>query len=261
MYCVSFFSIFYNLFITHLTIMLDQLGGKIANLYIWAICSLFVTGYVMQSFGLTSDFGNFQLATTIATVGFFEVYGNAVRNIMDFEGDQNIAYYLTLPTSPSVILLSIASAYACLGTLLSFIMLPAGKLILFNTFSLATISWIKFTIITIIANIFFALFTLAITGYVRSMSRIENVWSRFIFPLWYLGGFQFSWASMCALSLPFAYALLCNPVIYVMEGTRAALLGQQDCLSWWMCVGMLCLFSCVCWIYAYYKMKKLLDFV
>ena len=256
-----FADIFYKLTATRFYIARQELFGKVINLNIWAFCSLVVMGYVMQSFGLVSNYGCFQLATIIGTVGLFEVYGNALRTIVDLEGERHISYYLTLPVSPSVVLLSMMSSYALMGIVLSLITLPFGKLILFNSFSLVDIAWIKFLIILVIANIFYGMFAIAVTAQVAALSKMENIWSRFIFPLWFMGGFSFSWESIYDLSQPLAYALLGNPILYVMEGTRAALLGQQDCLPWGMCCLALSGFTVACWFYAKYKMQRLLDFV
>jgi hypothetical protein len=253
--------IFYQLFATNFYIAMQGLYDKVINLYIWAFCSLVVMGYIMQQFGLASDFGNFQLTTVIGTVGLFEIYGNSFRRIADFEGDRHIGYYLTLPVSASVIWWSIICSYSLVGIILSALMIPFGKLLLFNTFSLATISWIKLAIILIIANIFYGVFTVGITAHIGVMSKMENVWSRFIFPMWFLGGFQFSWASIYKLSAPLAYVLLCNPIIFVMEGTRSAILGPEGCLPWELCCIVLCGFIIVGWFYAKYKMKRLLDSV
>lgn len=258
---LRYFSIFCSLVRTNLIVVRQQLIGKVINLYIWVFCSLVVMGYVMQAFGLTSDFGAFQLATVIGTVGLFEVYGNAARTIMDFEGDRSISYYLTLPVRPAVVLLSAVCSYALVGILLSLAVLPFGALILYSSFSLLNVAWVKFAIILFLSNIFYALFTLAVTGHVGSMSNMENIWSRFIFPMWFMGGFQFSWGSIYDLSVPFAYALLCNPIIFIMEGSRAALLGSADCIPWSVCCIALIFFSGIFWMYAHYKMKKLLDFV
>jgi len=258
---VRFADIFCKLVRTRFFIARQELVGKVINLFIWAFCSLVVMGYVMQAFGLAADYGCFQLATVIGTVGLFEVYGNSLRMIVDFEGDRHIGYYLTLPARPAVILLSMISSYVLMGILLSVLMLPFGKLILFNSFSLADIAWVKFAIILVLSNIFYGAFTVAVTSHVGALSKMENIWSRFIFPLWFMGGFQFSWSSIYKLSQPLAYVLLCNPIMFIMEGTRAALLGQEGCLPWGMCCIALCGFSVMCWFYARYKMKRLLDFV
>ena len=258
---VRFADIFCKLVRTRFFIARQELFGKTINLYIWVVCSLVVMGYIMQSFGLAANYGCFQLATIIGTVGLFEVYGNALRSIIDFEGDRHIGYYLTLPLSPTVVLLSMISFYLLMGILLSLLVLPFGALILFNSFNIANVAWIKFAIILVISNIFYGAFTVAVTAHVATISKMENIWHRFIFPLWFMGGFQFSWISIYKFSPQLAYALLCNPILFIMEGTRAALLGPQDCLPWGLCCVALCGFTVVCWLYAYGKMRRLLDFV
>lgn len=262
--CTSLFRfshIFYKLVRTHFFMASKNLFGKAINVYIWAFCSLIVMGYIMQQFGLAHDYGCFQLATVIGTIGLFEVYGNAFRSMIDFEGDKHVDYLMTLPLTPAVVLASFVASYTLVGLILSVFMVPFGKLLLWNSFSLENVSWLKFFTILLLSNIFFGVFTIAVTAYVGALSKMENVWSRFIFPLWFMGGFQFSWASIYSLSPKLSYTFLCNPVLYVMEGVRAALLGQADCLPWgWCCVALFG-FTAIGWWYANYKMKRLLDFV
>ena len=254
-------NIFFKLLGTRLLIIRPQLLAKLINIQIWSVCTLVIFGHVMQASGLAADFGIFQLAGIIATAGLFENYGNIATIIMDFAGEQSIGYYLTLPVKPSVILLSTACAYACVGTLLSFSMIILGKIVFYNSLDLASIAWVKLIMITVLANLFYGLLAQAIAAHVGVVAKIGNVWSRFIFPLWFLGGFQFSWATMYKSCSPLAYVLLANPIIYIMEGTRAAVKGQQGCLSWWTCMGMLSLFTIASWLVAYNRMKKRLDFV
>lgn len=256
-----FSDILYKLIKTHFYIAQKQLIDKTINLYIWAFCSLMVMGYIMQAYGLVSSYGCFQLATVVATVGLFEIYGNSFRFMSDVEGDNHLNYLLTLPLSPGILLWSLILSYALIGIILSFCMVPFGKLLFWNSFSLMDVSWLKFSIIVMLSNVFFGVFTLAVTAHVGALSQMENVWTRFIFPLWFMGGFQFSWASIYTLSQPLAYLFLCNPVLYVMEGTRAALLGQSDSLPWHWCCIALCGFTLLGWRYAKYKMKRLLDSV
>lgn len=253
--------IFCQLVSTHMITIRSQIKDMVINLYIWAFCSLVIMGYIMQSFGLASDYGCFQLAGIIGTVGLFEVYGNVTRNVMDFEGDRSISYYLTLPTKPWVIFGSMACFYTLIGVMLSAVIFPFCWMIMYNSFNIAAVSWLKAALIVVLSNLFFAIFTLLITAHVGSISKMRNVWTRFIFPLWILGAFQFSWAVVHNLSKPLSYIMLCNPIVYVMEGCRAALLGQEGSLPWeWCCVALL--FSSVfCWMIMMKKMRRLLDIV
>lgn len=260
-YLRNHIDIFIKLVKTRLITTIPQLIDKIINTHIWTFCTLVIFGYVMQSFGLGHDYGIFQFAGIFATLGLFEVYGSVAEAVMDFDGDRSIAYYLTLPTRPIVVLFSAAAAYAFVGIVLSFVILPCGKLILWNSFALSNVSWIKLIIINVVSNIFFGIFTLAIAAHVKTMSKISNVWMRFMFPLWFLGGFQFSWQAVNNIFPSLGYLMLANPILYIMEGTRAALLGQGGFLSWWVCVGMILVFSMLLSVYAYRAMKKFLDFV
>jgi ABC-type polysaccharide/polyol phosphate export permease len=63
------------------------------------------------------------------------------------------------------------------------------------------------------------------------------------------------------ISTPLAYAMLCNPLVFIMEGARASLLGQEGFLPWSVCCGALVAYTAVIWFHMYYKMKRLLDFV
>ena len=258
---IHYFALFYRLVVTHLYTVRQQLFDMVLNLYIWAFCSLIIMGYIMQSFGLAADYGSFQLASIIGTVGLFEIYGNVTRNVMDFDGDRNISYYLTLPATPSIIFGSFVCFYTLIGIFLSIMVLPFGKLLLYNTFNVTNISWIKTAIMVVVGNLFFGVFTLVITSHVGTMSKMRNVWSRFIFPLWILGGFQFSWTVVHNLSAPLSYVMLCNPIIYIMEGFRAAILGQNGYISWYICCGMLAFFIIIFWFYMLKRMRHMLDFV
>jgi len=256
-----FVNIFFKLLWTRLLIVRHQLLAKLINIQIWSVCTLVIFGHVIQAFGLAGDFGIFQLASIIATAGLFENYGNIATIIMDFAGEQSIGYYLTLPATPSVVLFSTACAYACVGTFLSLSMILLGKIVFYSSLNLASIAWIKLLVITVLANLFYGILAQAIAAHVGTVAKIGNVWSRFIFPLWFLGGFQFSWAAIHKVCAPLAYVLLANPITYIMEGTRAAVLGQQDFFSWWTCMAMLSIFTLGSWLIAYNRMQKRLDFV
>jgi len=258
---ISSFTIFRTLIVTQLHTVRQQLFDMIVNLYIWAFCSLMIMGYIMQSFGLAADYGCFQLASIVGTVGLFEIYGNVTRNVMDFEGDRTISYYLTLPARPLIVFGSFVCFYTLMGIFLSIMIIPFGKLLLYNSFNMTQVSWIKTAIMIVLSNLFFGVFSLLITAHVGTMSKMRNVWSRFIFPLWIMGGFQFSWNVVYKISAPLAYVMLINPIVYIMEGFRAAMLGQAGSLPWAVCCGMLCGFIVVFWFFMIKKMKRLLDFV
>src|SRR5579863_7609403 len=149
---ISSFTIFRTLIVTQLHTVRQQLFDMIVNLYIWAFCSLMIMGYIMQSFGLAADYGCFQLASIVGTVGLFEIYGNVTRNVMDFEGDRTISYYLTLPARPLIVFGSFVCFYTLMGIFLSIMIIPFGKLLLYNSFNMTQVSWIKTAIMIVLSN-------------------------------------------------------------------------------------------------------------
>ena len=259
--CVRYFDIFCTLVSTHLLIARKGLWDQIINLYIWTSITLVIMGYIMQNFGLASGYGVFQFASIVAVVGLFEVYNSATKTIMDIGGDRSISYYLTLPAKPATVLLSMACSYGLVSMFLTAVLLPFGSLVLYNSFDISTISWVNFIIMAILANSFFAIFTIAMIAHVGTISKMRNIWMRFIWPLWFLGCYQFSWKALYVVSAPCAYLALCNPITFVTEGMRGALLGSAAFLPWGLCCGALCCYIMIFWSYAYYKMKRLLDFV
>lgn len=253
----------YQLLRTDLIELRKTFFDQALNLGIWVFCTLVVMGYLTKTqFHITaSDFGVFNLAGCIASAGLFEVYPRSFSFIADLEGPQIISYYTTLPVPPVYVFLT-KMLYWLINTLLrGLILLPLGKLVLWNSFPLADVHWLKFLIIFLIGNLFYSALTLFVASIIPSMAQMENVWMRYIFPLWFLGGFQFSWYNLHKLSPMLAYVNLLNPVVYVMEGTRSALLGQGNNLPFWFCVIMLIIFSLLCVYIGIKRTKKRLDCV
>jgi ABC-2 type transport system permease protein len=237
------------------------LFDKFLNFYIWAGCSMLVAGYLMQSFGTSESFGPFQLGGIIASVGIFELYSNAVTFVSDLEGDRTIAYYLTLPTHTATVLCSHVFYYATIGVLMSFASLPLAKLILWNRFDLGAISWVKLLFFVVLINLFCATSTLLASALIPSMDKFDILWTRVMFPLWFLGGYAFPWNAVYSRSPGLSYILLLNPIIYMSEGMRATLLGQEGSMNFWVC----CLVLTIMWagiaFWSYKALKKRLDFV
>ncbi len=245
-----YWNVFKQLLATDFSIFRETFKDKIIDLSIWVAITAAIMGYVMPAFGLSADYGSFQLAGLIASAGLFELFSSVMKMVSDFEGDRVIDYHLTLPIPSRLVLCKIMTYYALNAIILSLCVLPMGKLVLWSQFDLTKIAPIKLLIITVTTGIFYGAFTLWLAGMLENMSRIGSLWMRFIFPLWFLGGFQFSWMVLHKLFPMLAYINLVNPMMYVMEGTRAAVLGQEGYLPFWISVLALVCFSLICGSFA-----------
>lgn len=256
----SYATTFKYLLYTDLNVLKEVIFDKILNLAIWATATIVVMGHIMKAQGLV-NFGPFQLASVVASAGLFEVFPSVMNLANDFSGDRTIDYQLILPIPAWLVLLKIICYNAINCFILTIMVIPIGKLILWNQFALSEISFFKTLCMIIVLSIFYATVTLWLTSKVKNLAKIGNVWMRFIFPFWFLGGFQFSWNALHEVFPRLAYVNLLNPMNYAMEGSRAALLGQEGYFNFWLCIGILVIVTLLCFANSYYALKKQLDFV
>jgi len=256
-----YFNIFKELIKSEFVVFRQVLFNKFIDLSIWVILTIVVTGHIMPYFGLKADFGLFQFGGVLAAVGLFELYYNIIEFIQDLEGERIINYYLTLPMPSWLAIISKTAYYFLTYSILSLFILPVGKLVLWNQLDLSQISYFKLILALILQNIFYACFVTWIVGVVKNMSNIGIIWARFIFPMWFMGGFQFSWIALYSASPVLSYINLLNPMIYITESTRVALIGQAGYINFWLCLLAIAVFSGITLIFGISKLKKRLDFI
>lgn len=249
-----------NLIWADLLVFKQSFFDKIIDISIWAILTILVTEYVMPFFGL-ANFGLFQFGGIIAAVGLFELYASVVDLVSDLEGDRVINYNLTLPIPSLFTFISKSAYYGIIYSILTFIILPIGYIALWGQWELAHTCFYKLTLAILVQSIFYACFVLWAASITHTMVQLGKVWARFIFPMWFMGGFQFSWVSLYQAMPWIAYLNAINPMIYITESTRVALLGQEGYANFWLCLIAVLCFSVFCFVMGYRNLKKRLDFV
>lgn len=219
--------------------------GHLFNCLIWITSGVGVHVYLLPEFGLSKDFGTFILASSVASLSFFEVMLNAEFFVADLEGANQISYDLTLPISHAMVFLQRATLFCIRALLLSIVVIPIGKIMFWSRIDLSNFVIWKFILIFLISNIMYGFIGLWLISFIQELEKVVNVWLRIFFPLWFWGGYQFSWQSMFEVSNYLGYVVLANPVIYVIEGTRAAVIGQQGAINFWICLIAASFFCCV----------------
>lgn len=257
----SYFKVCKELIYADLCVFKQTCLDKVIDVTIWVVLTLGVNSYIMPYFGLSNEFGVFQLGGVIAATGLFELYASVIELVSDFEGNREINFSLTLPIPSWLALLSKAIYFFLIYTFISLLMIPVGKLTLWNQFDLRHIDYPKFILCILFQNIFYACFVLWVASIIANISKVGSVWSRCIFPMWFMGGFQFSWAALKHVVPIVAYINLLNPMIYITEAMRVALLGQADYINFWICIGAISFFSLICFVVAMRNLRRRLDFV
>jgi len=237
------------------------IGDKLINFTIWLVTIVGTTIYLLPAFGLKASFASFFAASLVGAAGLFEVFPSVSRLIHDFEGDNIIANYLILPIPSWMVFIRSIIFYATNAASLSIWVIPLSKLLLWYRFDLSQIHLGKFLVIFVLTNLFYGSFVIWIASRVMGIEKIGNVYMRFVFPIWFLGGFQFSWHTLYNFSPALAYLDLLNPMMYIMEGMRAAVIGQEGSLNFWLCVLMLSVFIVLFGAHGILRLKKRLDFI
>lgn len=251
--------VFKELLLTDLMVLRKVILDKLINLSIWVFCTQFVMTYFLQQAD-GDAFGVFMMASICATAGFFEIYPAAVSIVADLNGDKKLFYELTLPLSSRLVLVRLAVYYMINAFIMGIWAFPLSLTFVYSSLSFASISWFKLGIAFICISIFYGVFTLWLASFIKDMSKLGSIWMRIVFPLWFLGGFQFSWEDLNKLSPFLGKMVLLNPIIYAMEGMRS-LFVAREALPFVGCMIALIIFSILFLWHALVRWKKRLDYV
>src|SRR5690606_20322377 len=175
------------------------------------------------------------LIGNIAAWGMLEVGTNVSIFISDLLGLQSITYYLTLPVSSNLVFIRIALADGMKSFFSTLPLLPIGKIILHKHFDLGSLCYGKLFLMYVVAHIFFGFFSLYLSSRTPDLTYLTTIKQRIIFPMWFLGCYQFTWYMLHTQYPVIAYINLLNPIVYIMEGLRHATVHTYDLLPYTLC--------------------------
>lgn len=251
---------FWQLMVRSWVIYRPLLKDKTINSIIWTIINVVVVAFIMPTVGL-HNFGPFILITTAASNSFFTANNSIPGFINEIVGDtSNLKYQLTLPIQPWLTFTTYALESAYQGFISSFMVVPIGLVLLWNEYQFQYFCFFKFHFMLILVCLFSGFFALWMSHFVHDMfHELENLWGRIIFPLWFLGGFQFSWKGLYSITPVLAYINLLNPLTYALEGCRASTLDPALSLPYWNCVFALMGFTILFGYWGIINLKRRMD--
>jgi len=224
----------------------------------WVLITVWVTKMFLPSMGLI-NFGPFILISSAISFGLFVGMQNAMNLVDDITSNQAILYELTLPIPQWLIFLKIGLSNALQGLIISLSIIPCGMIVLMDPYPFLEFSLSKFIMIFLCSSFFYGGFSLILATTLKNMYQVDNVWLRIIFPLWYLGCWQFPWHILYKISPYLAYADLLNPMTYIMEGARSATINSATSLPFNFCCNMIILYALLAYWLGIRWMKKRLN--
>jgi ABC-2 type transport system permease protein len=244
-----------------LSLLRYSLLNRLINMCAWVTANIIVAGYVFPELGMMRQFGMFLLAGLFASIGFFELYGRVAELVRDMSGDKAILYYATLPISVRLFVIRLVLNGALTSTIVGLAILPFGKLLLGNEFSISAVRWGYLCLMMLLANFLYSAAAVLIATFIYRIENISNVWIRIAYPLWFVGCYQFSYQALKQALPTLAWINLANPAVYVAEGMRAALIGQEGFVPIGLCCGVVALAGVICTGASIMSLRSRLDLV
>lgn len=257
----TLFTLFFQFFKRDLLIMKEEYLSKFFDTCFVFFTNVIVFSYFMKNQGLSEEYGPFLMVGAIASFGLFEVVTKVSKLIEDIEGAKTISFLLTLPLSANALFIYTGVYYALYSALFTLPLFLFGKILLFNRFDLLDISYWRLVLIFLTSNLFYGFFALWLTGIIRGSGEITSIFLRFINPLFMFGAYFFTWQNAYALDHLIGYAILINPMVYVMEGIRSAALGNAGYIPFWITPLALWGFILLLGYLGIQKIKKRIDCV
>ena len=251
--------VFFQLIRRDLIAFMRNFRTKLIDTLFIFVTNVLVFGYFLQQEGTPAGYAAFFVVGAIASFGFIEIVGKVGIQLADIYGDKTILHTLIMPIRSNRVFCYIAITWAFTSMILSAILFPIGKLLVFTEWHWVAITWWKVVPMFITANLFFGFFALWLTAIIKDMTGFTSLWLRYIAPMWMFGGYVYSWKAAYDVSPLIGYISLVNPMIYIMEGMRAAALGQEGFLPYSACFCILWVFIIAFALHAVKRLKKKLD--
>ncbi len=237
-----------------------EFAGDLINAVTWPASLAITFGYVLPAIGMDPKYGSFLVVGAIASTFFYLALGFGNELVSDFCSLRCIDYYFTLPASSyRAVLIQRVLSFTAHSVFITLPLLPIGKLILGDRMDLSQVSIIKLVLMMTACGVFFGFFGLWLASWIATPRAFNSVWRRVYTPLQLLGCYWFSFFMGYKVFGFAALIALTNPLTYMCEGVRAAVLGQSEHMNFWLCLVVLIAYTSVFGWYAMRKLRRRLD--
>ncbi|HXW53345.1 MAG TPA: ABC transporter permease [Myxococcota bacterium] len=253
--------IFFQLIKAELKAYKPMALSETIDLLVWVAVLTVINGLVLPALHVPREFLLISFSGTVASAVSFKSYPNIANLVADVHGDQTIKQRLILPIPPWMGFFAMVVSTFLITLWTALWAFPLGLPFMWQLMDFSGISLWRFLVIMLASAWFFSALPLLMTSFIPSPRLVGRVWLRFLFPLWFFGGFSFTWEKFYEAIPWLAIIDLMNPYLYMMEGARVALLGPPGNLPFWLDVSMLLVLSIICFVFGVKRLRKQIDAV
>ncbi len=183
---------------------------------------------------------------------------NHIDILYDVEGPKYVDFQLTFCSAFTLIMERIIF-YGLFTFILMAPFFPVSKLILPAYIDTSHTSWPAVMIILFLASFWCSAYQLMAICLLQSTDSIISFWKRANVPLMDFGGMWIPWYIMYTYSPFLGYAAYLNPLMYVTDGLKQALVGGPEFFAISTCIVALTGFTILCSLLAWVIFKKRVD--
>lgn len=210
--------------------------GKLIDTAFLVFTTLGIFAYFLPMYGLGKEHGGFMAIGAIAGFSFFEMYGRVTQTVADLNGDREILYTLSLPVPSALVFFYQGVSWGILSMISAFLVFPLAKFLLWSRLDLQNIHLAKTLLMFLLSNLFYGFLCLWLSGIFQRITSLNHLFPRVLHPMFMLGGYCCSFEVVKSFSPVVGAFYLCNPMVYIMEGMRSAILGPEGFLPFSTCV-------------------------
>ena len=260
----SVLSTMYYLLQRSVIIMKQTLPDKIINHLFWLMVHNIVFCYIMPyapSIGTNVNYGVLIALSMPVSAAFFGAINCMYGLLYDVTAEgSNLRYELTLPLAQWLTFVKYGIEISTQTFLATSILFPITYIMLYGKITFYLLGIIKFYLALLATSIFAGFFAVFIVSLAQDMQQgLDNVWLRIIFPMWFLGCFQFSWSDLLSINKWVAYLDLLNPLTYALEASRSSLIPTASILNFWICILALFVFATIFGLIGIQRLMKRMD--
>lgn len=185
-------------------------------------------------------------------------YKQNITLLFDLETTRFIDYEITI-LKPWLVVLKRILCTAIMTFLITLPFYPVGMILLPNHIDMSNASWFQILILLLIGSFCTSAYHLLAAVTLKRSSDISSLWQRVNSLLMLFGGFWVPWITMYQYSKVLGYCAYLNPLIYISDGLKNAVMPHTIFFPFSLCISMLLFYSVFFTIICWFVFKKRVD--
>ena len=247
---IRYGSIFYAMLLRDLLVLRSKIVSLLIDSSVVLVNEILILGLLYPQIGMSVEYiAPLFIGSSVVFILIDLGYSFAMRYTYNvpYTGYAEIQYHLLLPLPKWFVFAEYIVYFVIESLVVSVPLLLIGVFVMPSIRVMVIGSWALFWVFYVMSVFFFGIFFMASSFWYTPEWFKDNMWPRRLNMLLCFSSVFYPWYQVDALMPWLAKLLLLNPLTYVTEGMRAALLGDAQYVSLSICVPVLIgfiLFDC-----------------